>query len=154
MYSECETDNQTEYFVSIRCGGTDPLTRGITKTKKLINQTHARLFYQLLLKIVKKKPIVLLEYFVEKVKLSQVLKQGQQVQHRVKKVDGSISVWVGVFDGDKIRHGEQAYASLNAFMVKHYKDENPGRNPGNGWKECEARTEDAWVKLSILRAIS
>ncbi len=154
MYSECETDNKTEYFVTLRTGGTDPLTRDIVKTKKLINETHARLFYKLMLKMIKKKPIVLLEYFVEKVKLSQVLKQGQQVQHRVKKVDGSISVWVGVFDGVKIRHGEQAYTSLNAFIVKHYKDENPGRKPGNGWKECEARAEEDWIKLSVLRAIS
>jgi hypothetical protein len=153
MYSECETD-KTEYYVSLITGGTDPLTMGITKTKKLFNEAAARFFYKFMLSIAHKKPIELLEYFVERTKLSQVLYVGQQIQHCVKKANGGISVRIGVFDGVKIRHGEQAYTSLNAFIVKHYKDENPSRKPGNGWKECEARVEKDWFKLSVLRAIS
>ena len=151
IYSETETEGVMEYSVTLVTGGTDPLTSQLTKTKIFPRQSDARIFYQFLLK--KKKTLELLDYFWTQKPLSELLSQGQQIQHTVKRADGSFSTRIGVLEGDVIRHG-CTYPSLNAFMVAHYKAENPLRTPGNGWKECEARVGNDWIKMSILRAIS
>jgi hypothetical protein len=108
-----------------------------------------------------------------RVDLSSVIKQGTLIVHQVNCLDGTVSLWYAILEGDCIEHvsevvcdgigpsfrwkGSNTYASLNAFIRAHYthglgRVGRLGSAPKrNGWKECKALVNGKWTKLSVLR---
>ena len=102
-----------------------------------------------------------------RVDLSSVIKQGTLIVHQVNCLDGTVSLWYAILEGDCIEHvsevvcdgigpsfrwkGSNTYTSLNAFIRAHYAAVRPHRKGGNGWKECKAMFNGKWTQLSSLR---
>ena len=153
IYSD--RDENGKFKVTLITRSDDPLTNDLTRVKLFNGEGEAMFFMDYLRKHFKNDSVDVLEYFMDnKKKLCDILSEGQQIQHRLKRLDGTDSDWVGVIQGKHILFEGNIYKSLNAFMVAHYKAEHPTRKPGNGWKECEAFVNSHWVKLYVLRSIA
>ena len=161
FYTQMNCGGVTEHSVTLETG-TDNHVKNVVKTRYFDTLETAWDFFKKIVRFKHCAPfkaLVMFNTFGIKRKnvLSNVVRQNKRIKHRINLPDGSYSVWIARLQGNLLHRtdekGDTSYKTLTAFASAHYKEVHPSRKSNNGWKECEAKVQDVWVKLDVLREL-